>query len=43
MLLRINGNAQAIEQELIRVAGIQGVEREQAAGDRQWIYCRAGG
>jgi ABC-2 type transport system ATP-binding protein len=29
MLLRINGNAQAIGQELARVAGIKGVEKEQ--------------
>jgi len=33
MLLRINGNAEAIEQELSRVEGIQGVERELAADD----------
>ena len=33
MLLRINGNAQTIEQELSRVAGIKGVEREQAPGE----------
>ena len=33
MLLRINGNAQAIEQELARVGGIKGVEREPASGE----------
>ena len=33
MLLRINGNAQTIEQELSRVGGIKGVEREQASDD----------
>ena len=33
MLLRINGNAEKIEQELSRVNGVQGVEREQASGD----------
>ena len=33
MLLRINGNAQTIEQELSRAGGIKGVEKEQASGD----------
>ena len=33
VLLRINGNAETIEQELSRVDGIQGVEREPAADD----------
>ena len=33
MLLRIGGNAQLIEQELSRVAGIRGVETEQTSGD----------
>jgi hypothetical protein len=33
MFLRINGNVQMIEQELSRMGGIKGVEREQASGD----------
>jgi len=33
VLLRINGNAETIEQELSRVDGIQGVERELASDD----------
>lgn len=32
MLLRINGDTQTIEQELARVAGIKGVEKESASG-----------
>ena len=33
MLLRINGNAEMIEQELSRVDGIQGIEKELASDD----------